>query len=210
MSEENSAGGTDEEVVENKASGEKEANDFVKRSAYEEVSKDMHKYKAALKEEAAEKARLAAELKAREENEMLEQKRFEDLYAREKEERAKLEQTLQQNQEHLVNSVKKTALLRELGDIDPKYLKHANLEGIEVRDDGTISSESVLSVANKFREENPALVPGTSSATITDSAPASQTLSAQEKVDIDNMSPDQLRALIASAPMSSKKNINNN
>ena len=119
MSEEKNAGGENEEVVETKASGQEEANEFVKRSAYEEVSKDMHKYKASLKEEAAERARLQAELKTREETDLIEQKRFEDLYAREKDERAKLEQTLKQNQEHLVNSVKKTALLRELGDINP-------------------------------------------------------------------------------------------
>lgn len=197
MSEDKNAGGVNEEVA--KTQGNEEANDFVKRSAYEEVSKDMHKYKASYKEIAAEKVRLETELKSREEAKLAEQQRFEELYEREKEERAKLEQTLQQNQEHLINSVKKTALLRELGDINPKYLQHANIEGIEVRDDGTLSSESVVSVANKFREENPALVPSNNAGTITDSAPASNTLSNEPIKDVSDMSKDELRDLLSNA-----------
>ena len=197
MSEDKNAGGVNEEVAEN--SVQPEANDFVKRSAYEEVSKDMHKYKASYKEIAAEKARLEAELKSREEAKLAEQSRFEELYQREKEEKAKLEQTLRQNQEHLINSVKKTALLRELGDMDPKYLQHANLESIEVRDDGTLSSESVVAVANKFREENPALVPSNNAGTITDSAPANQTLQSQPTKDVSQMSKDELRNLLSQA-----------
>ena len=78
-------------------------------------------------------------------------------------------------------------------------MQHANIEGIEVRDDGTLSSESVVSVANKFREENPALVPSNNAGTITDSAPASNTLSNEPIKDVSDMSKDELRDLLSNA-----------
>lgn len=61
-------------------------------------------------------------------------------------------------------------MIRELGDIDPKYLSHADLDSIEVLEDGTLNSESVAAAANKFRKENPLLIPSDDAGNITDTA----------------------------------------
>ena len=51
------------------------------------------------------------------------------------------------------------ALKSELGgSIKDTYLVHADLEGISFKDDGSVDSESLLEVANKFRQEHGQLI----------------------------------------------------
>lgn len=171
---------------------------FVARSAYEEVSRDMHKYKATNKELTARLNELETRVKTAEETKLQEEKRFEELYQKERETREKAEQALKNTNDHYVRSVKMTALMRELGNIKPKYLTHAALDEIEVREDGSLSSESVTKVANKFRQENPELVPTQNAGNINDQAPANNTFNAQEKRTLENMTQEEKRALLAS------------
>lgn len=187
------------ETKENKQ-GENSNSDteFVPKNAYEEVSKDMHKYKAQAKAEAAARAELDARIKAIEEAKLVEEKRFEELYQKEREAKEKAENALKSTNDHYIQSVKMTALMREIGNIKPKYLTHAALDEITVHDDGTLSSESVTKVANKFRQENPELVPTQNAGNITDNAPANNTFTANEKKSLENLSQDELRALLAS------------
>lgn len=179
--------------------------EFVPKNAYEEVSKDMHKYKAQAKAEAAAKAELETRLKAIEESKLVEEKRFEELYQKEREAKEKAETALKSTNDHYIRSVKMTALMRELGNIKPKYLAHAALDEIVVHDDGTLSSESVTKVANKFRQENPELVPSQGTGNITDNAPVNNTFTANEKKSLENMTQDEKRQLLASKrPQSSR------
>jgi hypothetical protein len=189
-----------------KAAGGDEKEKFVARSAYEEVSKDMHKYKSQAKEAAAKAAELEAKILAAEEAKMQDEKRFEELYQKEKEARERAETALKSTDEHYKKSVKMTALMRELGgNIKPKYLQHAALDEIVVRDDGTLSSESVTAVANKFRQENPELVPTQNAGNMNDQAPGSNTPSANPLQTLDNMTQAEKRALLASKRTQSSK-----
>lgn len=189
-----------------KVTGGDDKDKFVARSAYEEVSKDMHKYKSQAKDAAAKAAELEAKIKAAEEAKMQDEKRFEELYQKEKEAREKAELALRNTDEHYKKSVKMTALMRELGgNIEPKYLQHAALDEITVRDDGTLSSESVTAVANKFRQENPRLVPTQSASNLNDQAPGSSTPSATPLATLENMTQSEKRALLASKRTPSTK-----
>lgn len=182
------------------AGGDKDKEAFVNRSAYEEVTKDMHKYKNSFKEMQAKLNEREAQLKAIEEASMAEQNQWKELAERREQEKLELENSLKQTQNHYMKSVKMTALMRELGDIKPKYLQHADIDSIVVHDDGSLSSESVIAVANKFREENPELVPSSNAGTITDNAPGQDTFRNEKPLDLDNMTADEKRALIARAP----------
>lgn len=178
---------------------------FVPKTAYEEVSKDMHKYKSKVKDAEARAAELEARMKAIEEAKLMEEKRFEELYQKERDAREKAENALKQTNEHYIRSVKMTALMRELGNIKPKYLQHANLDEIIVRDDGSLSSESVVAVANKFRQENPELVPTTNAGNLNDVAPTNTTITTNKTVDMDKLSLDEKREIIAKATRAPKK-----
>ena len=150
-------------------------NDYVARKAYEEVSTDMHKYKAKLKAEAAARAEAEAKLKAIEEAKMVEQNQFQELYEREKKAREDAEVARQQEKDLYLRSVKLSALKSELGgNVKDEYLQFANVESIEIKEDGSLSSESIQSVANQFRQDHPSLVGKNESVNITNQAAASQ------------------------------------
>lgn len=184
------------------AGGDNKDN-FVSKSAYEEVTKDMHKYKANYKELMAKLNESEAKMKAIEEEKLAEQNRWKELAERREQEKLEAMESMKKTQEHYMKSVKMSALIRELGNINAKYLVHADLDSIVVHDDGSLSSESVTQVANKFREENPELVPNDNAGAITDSAPADNNTFRQEKTaDLDNMTADQKRELISRAPRS--------
>lgn len=179
--------------------------EFVSKSAYEEVSKDMHKYKAQAKAEAAAKAELDARIKAIEESKLVEEKRFEELYQKEREAKEKAETALKSTNDHYIRSVKMTALMRELGNIKPKYLTHAALDEITVHDDGSLSSESVTKVANKFRQENPELVPTQNAGNINDAAPSNNTFTTMKTKGLEDLTHEEKRALLASKRTQSKR-----
>jgi hypothetical protein len=200
----NVSNGTNEAEATTKTSeSEKEA--FVARSAYEEVSKDMHKYKTTNKELAAKLNELEARVKAQNEAKMQEEKRFEELYQKEREERMRAENALKNTNEHYIKTVKMTALMRELGNIKPKYLQHAALDEIIVHEDGSLSSESVVAVANKFRQENPELVPHANVGNLNDVAPSSETFKKQEVPNYEKMSKDELREVLLKTPRAERK-----
>lgn len=190
---------------ESKTASKSDEDKFVPRNAYEEVSKDMHKYKSQAKEAAAKAAELESRMKAIEEAKLVEEKRYEELYAKEREEREKMEQALKSTNEHYVKTVKMTALMRELGNIKPKYLQHAAIDEIVVHDDGSLSSESVVAVANKFRQENPELVPAANVGNINDAAPSNDQTKSKPAIDFDSLSKDDLRQLLSKAPRGAKK-----
>lgn len=202
-------GNTDNTEAKPKNSDSKEEA-FVPKNAYEEVSKDMHKYKSQAKEAAAKAAQLEAQMKAIEDAKLMDEKRFEELYAKERAEREKAEAALKNTSEHYLKTVKMSALIRELGNIKPKYLAHADLDAIVVHDDGSLSSESVTAVANKFRQENPELVPGMNAGNQNDVAPSTNGFKQEKPLAIENMSTDMLREVLAKAPKGRHQSATNN
>jgi len=167
---------------------EKPKTDYVAKNAYEEVSKDMHKYKSQLKE--AEAARNAAEaaLKAVEDQKLIDQNRFEELYNQEKQKSEEAMNKMIKERQLYDRSVKVNALKAELGGkIKDDYLSFANLDNIEVLEDGTISSESVRTEANNFRQAHPQLIPVDGNADITSTA-TTTSFDSKEGVKISDMS----------------------
>lgn len=148
---------------------------YVAKKAYEEVSRDMHKYKSQAKEVAALKNELEAKLKSIEESKLMDEKRWQELYEKEKEEKESLNSARQKDLDMYLRSAKKSALKQELGGkVKDVYLNHASIDEIEIGDDGTLSSESVLQVANKFRNEFPEVIPSSDNLNITGNASPTQ------------------------------------
>lgn len=133
--------------------------EFVRRTAYEEVNKDMHKFKSRAKDAEAKAAEYEAKLKAVEEQQMKEQQRFQELYEREKKQREQEAVARKKDRDLYLRGLKLSQLKAELGNVRDEYLSHAAIDEIEVLENGTLSSESVRSVANKFRQEHPTLIP---------------------------------------------------
>ncbi len=182
-----------EEVVEKtQTESNPEEKQFVPVKAYKDVSSDMHKFKNKAREAEAKANELAERLKAIEENTLKEQQRFEELYEREKVERQK-EQEERQNEKALyLRSVKISALKDELGGkVKDEYLSFANVDSIELQEDGTLSSESVQNVANSFRQAHPGLIAKDSAVNITGTAPAKGVSTEQQEVTLESMTIEQ-------------------
>lgn len=158
------AGGTTVTVTGDLNEGVKTAKNetseaFVKRQAYEEVSQDMHKFKAKARDAEARAAEYEAKLKAAEEAKMMDEKRYQELYEREKKDKELAVARSQKERELYLRAVKMTALKSELGNVKDEYLTHAAIDKIEIKDDGSLNSESVREVANQFRQNHPQLLP---------------------------------------------------
>ncbi|MCK5605124.1 hypothetical protein KAR91_24755 [Candidatus Pacearchaeota archaeon] len=152
----------------------KESNPIVEtvaRKAYEEVSGDMHKYKAKNKQLDLELSEYKAKLKTIEESKMKEQSQWQELYDREKEKTGDLESKLSNEKNLFMRSVKLQALKSELGAVKDIYLQNANIDDIIINDDGSLGSESVKSVANNFRQVFPEVIPSVSGLNITAQSP---------------------------------------
>lgn len=134
--------------------------EFVSRKAYEETQRDMHKYKARAKAESAAKAEYEAQLKAIEEDRLVEAQQFKELYEKTKAEAETFKVQAEQEKSNYMTSVKKQALKQELGgNIKDVYLSHANITGIEINPEtGTIDTDSLLEVANQFRNDHGVLI----------------------------------------------------
>jgi predicted RNase H-like nuclease (RuvC/YqgF family) len=171
------------------AKREKEEKDeFVRRQAYEEVSKDMHKFKERFRDAEARAAEYEAKLRSIEEQKLKDEQRYQELYEREKTERERAEEARQQERNLYLRAVKLSALKAELGNIKDQYLSHADIDSIEVKEDGTLSSESVHAVANRFREEHPMLIPQESGGNITNYASPTSFNSASGNKSLSEMS----------------------
>lgn len=172
-------------------------DDFVRRQAYEEVSKDMHKFKNRAKEEAAKANEYEAKLKAIEEDRLKQQEEWQTLYEKERQQREQLESSVQQEKENYLRSVKLAALKSELGgQVRDEYLSFARLNEIEFNDEGALSPDSVASVANKFREEHSVLIPANNNSEITNQAPMSAGTHAPKEKTLAEMSFEEKSALL--------------
>lgn len=148
------------------------AEEYVARQAYEEVTTDMHKYKAQAKAERAKAIELESRMKASDDERMKEQQKWKELYEREKQDRETMEAQRKVDRETFLQNTKLSALKTELGGkIKDAYLVHAALNEIESNEDGSLSPESIRTVANKFRQEHPSLIPPATTNQITNQAP---------------------------------------
>ena len=194
MSEENKEMGSAQTQESSQSQEQKEA--YVPKKAYEEVAKDMHKFKAKLKEAEAKANEFAAQLKAQEEAKMQEQEQWKELYQKREAELEHIRQEASQERGRYMRSVKISALKQELGvSIKDEYLGFAPLDAIVVNEDGTIDKESVREVANSFKKEHGQLIPQSDNVNITGQAPGSAPV--DQPVDTSRMSSRELINLYA-------------
>ena len=83
MSQQVANAGSAAETTNQSGSAGEEKIDFVSKSAYEDVSKDMHKFKSKLRETQAYTNELESRLKALEEEKMAEQAQWKELLRKE-------------------------------------------------------------------------------------------------------------------------------
>lgn len=137
---------------------ENSVSDFVSKKAYEEVTTDMHKFKASLKSEKAKAAEYEAQLKALEEDRMRENNQWKELAEKYKSDADNARTEQLKAKEDYLNTVKRQALKDELGLSNDKYLVHADINSIEVNEFGIVDKDSLLDTANVFREEHSILL----------------------------------------------------
>lgn len=171
---------------------------FVNRSAYEDVTKDMHKYKAKVRDTEAKLNEYATKLKAIEEQKLKDQEKWQELYEREKNERERLTQERENDKNLYLRSVKMSALKQELGgQVKDEYLSFADLDSIELKEDGSLSSDSVHAVANDFRQNHPGLVSSNSNSGITSVAsPTNSAVQTKETKSLEQMSIEEKAELL--------------
>lgn len=144
------------------------AEGVVAKKAYEDVSKDMHKYKSKAKELEAALTEYQVKLKSIEEEKLVEEKRFKELYEKRTEELEAQKRAAKERENQYLKSLKMVELKKELGaNIKDQYLIHANIDAIEFNEDGTLNRDSLVTVANKFRQEHGELIPKSSNVNIT-------------------------------------------
>lgn len=189
MSENLSGSATNQE----QSQAQEQKNDFVPAKAYEEVTRDMHKYKTGLKEREAEINQLKAQLKAQEEAEMRKNEQFKELAERREAELEELKTQYSHKSSRFETAVKRTALKQELGGrIKEEYLQFANLNAILMDENGIVDSESLRAVANEFRKQHGQLIPQEQTNDITGHDSSIQEIGSQKK--ISEMNSDELLA----------------
>ncbi len=171
----------------------KESSEFVSKSAYEEVSADMHKYKRREKEKAAKLAELETKLKQQDEDKLAHDKKWEELAIRREQELSEMKQATEVEKNKYSRSIKLNALKSELGKVKDAYLSHADIDSIDFNEDGTVNSDSVLHVANEFRKEHSQLIPASSNSNIAGHAASSSDGSLNE-TDMSKLSAKELAA----------------
>lgn len=165
--------------------------EYVSRKAFEEVTRDMHKYKKEREELKAARNELEAQLKAQEEAKLHEKEQFKELFEKRNAELEQMRKEAQMERERFTKASKRAALKEELGgQIRDEYLNFANLESIAMTEEGIIDRETVRNVANMFRKEHGQLIPSKSSAEITGQAPNVDEVT--QNVDLSKMNSREL------------------
>lgn len=134
---------------------QKEQDQFVKYENYEKVLKQRKKDQVRVRELEAEINAFKAEREAAEETALKEQNKFKELYEKEQQKAQELSDQFSGLRQEIQLTTKRNALKSELGGVQQEeYLQFANLDGIEVLEDGTINLDTVKAVAAEYREKH--------------------------------------------------------
>lgn len=145
-----------------------ESEAYVSKKAYEEVAKDMHKFKAKAKELDATVNEYQAKLKALDEEKLMEQQQWKQLAEKRAAELEEEKRKTKETHNRYLRSLKMVELKKELGgSVRDEYLSFASLDVIDFNEDGTLNRDSLVTVANKFRQEHGQLIPKSENVNIT-------------------------------------------
>ena len=190
------------DVTGSDAEGEENQPQTVAYDTYQKVLDQRKADRARARELEAELATVKAKQAEADEKALADQKKFEELYTKEKGERAKLQETVQSMTQRQVENAKREAIKAALGGVrKDDYAKFFDLSAVQLNEDGSVDPESVKVAANKFRESYPELVAGKQSAKIANEAGTSH--SGGQPKPLHQMSEAELRARLAA--VSAKK-----
>ena len=151
-----------------------ESNDFVPKKAFSDVSNDMHKYKAKLKETEAILNQLKAEKDTRDIEEKKEKQQWEQLYQTSEEKLRKIEAERSQEKNKFLDYHKKQALISKLGGFKKdEYASFVNVDSIQLDDNGNVVQESLDAECNRIRQNYPDLLKTQNSQPLPSEAPRS-------------------------------------
>lgn len=138
-----------------------EKSEYVKRSAFDEVLDETKKFKSKFRETQAELNELRARQKEAEEAKLLEEKNYQEVIDRLRQEK---EQILNENQLHVKEKQdfrKMSSLLSSLQkkgiNIESKYYDLLPMDKIGFDDDGNIDGTSLADATETFIKEHPRL-----------------------------------------------------
>ena len=170
---------------------------FVHKKAFEDVTKDMHKYKSALKDKQAYIAELEAKQAAIEESALAEKQQYKTLFEKRDAEFQRLQNEVEERDRKYLEAVKKNALKAELGNrIKDEYLVHADISSIQFSEGSTIDRDSLIAVANQFRQNHPELVPTMQQVQHTGMAPISNSTVGSNLKPLSQMNETEKRTLL--------------
>lgn len=140
-------------------------NQFVSRDAYERLQKDLVKFKNRFKEVASKNNEYESDLKQREEQKLLEEKRFQELIENQKKEIEGLKGAIGSYETQQMEAKKYSAFTKAVGNrIPDKFLPVIPLDQIKMVD-GEIDNDSLKEVAGNFLSTYPEIFKGSSGST---------------------------------------------
>lgn len=152
--------------------------DVVPVSKYKEVQSESIKRKQELRELKAKLAEQEAALKEKEEQDLANQKKFEDLWRKEKEEKDNLIRNWENEKSARKNESKLNAVISQLegGFKKAEYNKFINVDAVTEREDGSFDPKSVSAEVKRLRQEFPELLKASQVASTPSTAPSKTTV----------------------------------
>ena len=137
---------------------EQTENKFVDKSKFDGVLTDLYKQRDSNKSLQARISELESKIQAQDSAELESQKKYQELFQKEKEKHTDTLNKFKQLENNFVTQQKQTYLASKLQVSKPEYLKFADLSKIEINSDGTIDTNSVDRVVNEFKNSHPELI----------------------------------------------------
>ena len=161
-----------ENQVSNQVEPASSKEEFVPKPAFVEVTADMHKYKTKLKEAEAKLNQKTEEVEYLNRERLEADKKYKELYEKERDDKVKALEQIKVERKNFLDSHKVNYLIQELGGLGrSEYIKHANLNAIEINEDGTIDQNSLKKEADRFRQEHAVLLKNFKLPTLPNEAP---------------------------------------
>ncbi len=149
-----------------------QAEDYVSKKAYKEVSQDMHKYKSELQSTKAKLAEIEAIQEAKEQERLEEQGKWEELYKKSQEQFKTLQSEREQEKSKFVDYHKKNSVLQKIGGFKrDEYNNFINVKDIQMNEDGSIDENSLTAEVDRIKQEYPELLKATPSVKLPKEAP---------------------------------------
>lgn len=149
-----------------KANGSGNSSDFVKREILETYKKDLAKFKGKYRDLQAKIDDFEKQENTRQEEKLLEEKRYQELLEKRDAEIAELKSQHQGYQDKLSSFEQREITGHKLNafldaadfSVDNKYLSFVDIDSIKIGEDGAVVASTVTDAIEKMRKEHPSLI----------------------------------------------------